>query len=318
MLGQIVVHGGAGIWRRNIRMGLIGVGKAASSGAKILARGGSALDAVEAAVSIMEDDPVFNAGKGSSLTVTGTVEMDSAIMDGRDLSAGAVALVRTVKNPIRLARLVMENTDHVLMAGKRAEMLARAFSLPTFNPVTAERRRLLMKFKKCRYDARLAWVQKNSKLLADHPEILTKDTVGAVARDGTGNFAAAASTGGIMMKLPGRIGDTPQIGCGVYSDNLAGAASATGLGEVAIRLVLSKTVCMLMENGASAPRAAALAVKAASRRLKGDAGVIAIDRQGRVAAVHNTPFMPWAFSTTKMRRPKTSPYGIITALRKVT
>lgn len=313
MSGKIVVHGGAGSWGRNIRRGLVGVRNAASAGSMILARGGPALDAVEAAVSVMEDDPVFNAGKGSSLTITETVEMDAAIMDGRYLSAGAVALVRNVKNPVRLARLVMENCDHVLLAGETAEKFATAFSLPKTDPVTAARRQMLMELKKHPSDTRVRWVQKNRKLLDAHPEILRNDTVGAVALDGNGNFAAAASTGGVAMKLPGRIGDTPLIGCGLYSDNQAGAATVTGIGEVAIRLALSKTVCSMMEQGFSAPRAAALAIRAASRRLKGRAGVIAIDRRGRVAAVHNTPFMPWAFSTTKMRAPKTSPRGKIVA-----
>lgn len=137
-MARIVVHGGAGFWRKDVRRGLAGVSAAASAGVELLRSGGSALDAVEAAVLVMEDSPVFNAGKGSSLTVAGTVEMDAAIMDGRDLSAGAVALLRKVKNPIRLARIIMEKTDHVLLAGEKAEELANAFSLPLANPVTVQ------------------------------------------------------------------------------------------------------------------------------------------------------------------------------------
>jgi beta-aspartyl-peptidase (threonine type) len=261
----------------------------------------------------MENDPVFNAGKGSSLTFIGTVEMDAAIMDGRDLSAGAVALVRSVKNPVRLARLVMENTDHVLLAGRSAERLAKAFSLPSANPITQERRRMLLKFKKGPLNARLSWVNKNPKLLRERPEIIRRDTVGAVAVDSKGNFAAAASTGGTTMKLPGRIGDTAQIGSGLYSDNRCGAATVTGWGELAIKLALSRTVCLMMERGLPATRAAELAVRTASKRLKGDAGVIAIDRHGQVAAVHNTPFMPWAFSTVEMESPKASSRGKMVA-----
>jgi beta-aspartyl-peptidase (threonine type) len=313
MLGKIVVHGGAGIWRKDVRRGLLGVSRAAAAGSRILARSGSALDAVEAAVIIMEDDPVFNAGKGSSLTFTGTVEMDAAIMDGRDLSAGAVALLHTVKNPIRLARLVMEKTDHVLLAGENAERLARSFSLPRTNPITAERRRRYLMFKKGRVDARIGWIQKNRALIDEHPEILGGDTVGAVAVDVEGNFAAASSTGGVMLKLPGRIGDTPQIGCGLYSDNSSGAATVTGVGEVAIRLTMSKEVCLLMEHGRPAAEAAAIAVRKASNRLKGSAGVIAIDCKGRVAIVHNSPFMPWSLSTTGTRKPKSGPRGRILA-----
>lgn len=311
--GKIIVHGGAGFWRSGVRSALIGVRNAASSGSRILGNGGSALDAVEAAVSVMEDDPVFNAGRGSSLTFSGTVEMDAAIMDGRDLSAGAVALVRKVKNPVHLARLVMERTDHVLLAGRTAEKLAKAHSLPATDPITPERRRMLLRLKRGPLGARFAWVRKNPILLRKHPEIIKHDTVGAVAVDAKGNFAAAASTGGTTMKLPGRIGDTPQIGSGVYSDNRCGAATVTGWGEVAIKLTLSKAVCSAMERGLPAPRAAELAVRTASKRLKGDAGVIAIDRHGQLAAVHNTPYMPWAFWATGMRAPKAASRGKIVA-----
>ncbi len=311
--GRIVVHGGAGFWRRDIRKALTGVRNAASAGSRILISGGSALDAVEAAVCVMEDDPLFNAGRGSSLTFTETVEMDASIMDGRNLSAGAVALIRKVKNPVRLARLVMEKTDHVLLAGRSAEALAKAYSLPTRNPITPQRRRMLLALKKDPANARLSWVKRNPALLHEHPEIVTHDTVGAVAVDGQGNFAAASSTGGTAMKLPGRIGDTPQIGSGLYSDNTSGAATVTGVGEIAVRLTLSKAVCSMMERGIPASRAAELAVKTASSRLKGQAGVIALDRRGQIAAVHNTPYMPWAYSTIDMRIPLTKSHGKIVA-----
>ncbi len=271
------------------------------------------MDAVEKAVAVMEDNPIFNAGKGSSLTAAGTIEMDAAIMNGRDLSAGAVALMHRIKNPVRFARLVMEKTDHVLMAGERAEKLAGALSVPLGNPVTKHRRQLFLELRKNGKGPRARWIERNPHLLAEHPELLSKDTVGAVAVDELGDFAAAASTGGPTMKLPGRIGDTPQIGAGLYSDNRAGAVTVTGLGEVAIRLVLSKTVCSLMENGMTPQAAASRAVRQASTRLKGDAGVIAIDRFGRIAAVQNTPFMPWAFSDVKMKKPETHPHGTIVA-----
>ncbi len=313
MMARIVVHGGAGFWRRDIRRGIAGVGNAVSAGSEVLRRGGAALDAVEAAIVVMEDNPVFNAGKGSSLTAAGTVEMDAAIMDGQNLSAGAVALLHNVKNPIRLARIVMEKTDHVLLAGEKAEELAQSFKLPQANPVTAYRRRVLLELKRDLRSPRARWIENNPKLLAEHPELLRKDTVGAVAADDDGNFAAAASTGGPTMKLPGRIGDTPQIGSGLYADDMAGAATVTGLGEVAIRLTLSKTVCSLMENGATAQAASVQAVKTASNRLRGEAGVIAIDCNGRIAAVHNTPLMPWAFSDTRMKEPKTHQHGKIVA-----
>ena len=311
MMARIVVHGGAGFWRRDIRRGLLGVSAAASHGMDILRRDGSALDAVEAAVWTMEDNPVFNAGIGSSLTLTGRVEMDAAIMDGHDLSAGAVALIRRVKNPVRLARIVMEKTDHVLLAGEEAEKLASAFMLPQANPVTASKRQMLHRLKKGSRDRRSVWVERNENLLKEHPEVVRKDTVGAVALDAMGNFAVAASTGGPMMKLPGRIGDTPQIGSGLYADNRVGAATATGLGEVAIKLALAKTVCSQMESGLTAHAAARRGVEAASRRLRGEAGVIAIDRFGHIAAVHNTPLMPWAFSDAKMSKPRACKSGKI-------
>lgn len=310
---KIIVHGGAGFWKSDIRKALTGVRNAAIAGSTILAGGGSALDSVEAAVSVLEDDPLFNAGKGSSLTFNGKVEMDAAIMEGTDLSAGAVALVRNVRNPVQLARLVMEKTDHVLLAGRTAERLAKAFSLPLTYPITPRRRRMLVKLKAGGPDARLAWAMKNPLLLRNHPEIIDHDTVGAVAVDGDGNFAAAASTGGTMMKLPGRIGDTPQIGSGLYADNSSGAATVTGWGEIAVRLTLSKDVCSYMERGQPATRAAERAVRLASKRLNGEAGVIAIDRHGQVAAVHNTPYMPWAFWTTGLRAPRAASRGTIVA-----
>ena len=299
MTAVIVVHGGAGFLRQDLRRGLDGVIFAAKAGSDCLKKGRTALDAVESAVVTMEDNEIFNAGRGSALTYRGTVEMDAAIMDGKTLSAGAVALVHNVKNPVRLARLVMERTDHVLIAGESAEQLAKVFSLPKCNPITARRRRMYMKLKKETKNL----PTKNSLLLRDRPGILT-DTVGAVALDLHGNSAAAASTGGITLKIPGRIGDTPQIGSGLYTDNTSGASTATGLGEVAIKLALSKAICTMMEQGMSAPEASLRAIKSATRRLNGQAGVISIDKRGRTAAVHNSKFMPWAYCTVKMQSAK--------------
>ena len=309
---KIIVHGGAGFWRSDIKLARIGVERAACEGLGALSNGRSALDAVEAAVMTMEDNPIFNAGKGSALTCLGTIEMDAGIMDGRDLSAGAVALVRRVKNPVHLARIVMENTDHVLLAGTTAEKLAKSFRLPLTNPFTAKRRRAWLR---ARRGARgmIPWLKKNRALLKIHPEILGHDTVGAVAVDAQENFASASSTGGMGMKLPGRIGDTPLIGSGLYSDNKSGAVTVTGWGEIAVRLALSRTVCLMMQSGISAPRAAEKCVRMASTRLRGHIGVIAIDRSGRLTAVHNTAYMPWAYATASMRRPMVFPRGRIVA-----
>ncbi len=297
---------------------MVGLRKAASSGSNVLERDGSAVDAVEVAVSALEDNPTFNAGKGSALTFSGTVEMDAAIMDGSDLSAGAVALIHRVKNPVQLARLVMEKTDHVFLAGRAAEKLAKAYSLPTTNPITRKRLEMLARFKRSPLSAGLARAKRNPALLREHPELFEHDTVGAVAFDSNGNFATASSTGGTAMKMPGRIGDTPLIGAGAYADNASGAATVTGLGEVAIKLNLSHAVCYMMGRGMSANKAAESAVRMASKRLSGNAGVIAIDLKGRMAAVHNTPYLPWAFWTTKMRSPKAISRGkIVTRLRYV-
>lgn len=290
------------MWKKDIPKGLKGVAAAASRGAQVLAEHRSSLEAVEEAVSLMEDNSIFNAGRGSALTYAGTVEMDAAIMEGRSLSAGAVALVRNVKNPIQLARLVMEKTDHVLIVGENAERLARDYGLPTANPITSKRHNLWLKLKKHHGAPQTRWFRKNVKLLEEHPDLFSADTVGAIAVDAKGNFAAAASTGGVMMKIPGRVGDTPVIGAGLYADNLAGAATVTGVGEVAVRMGLSERVCLMMERGLAANRAASAAVRGASERLRGEAGAIAIDRRGRIAAVHNTPYMPWAYSIAKSRK----------------
>jgi L-asparaginase / beta-aspartyl-peptidase len=282
----------------------MGVEKATREGSRVLADGGCALDAVEAAICVMEDNPIFNAGKGSALTCIGTVEMDAGIMDGRSLDAGAVALVRRVKNPIHLARIVMEKTDHVLVAGATAERLARTFHLPSTNPVTPKRRLALERTRRAMARGRVSSLKRNRILQEKYPHLLGHDTVGAVAVDAAGNFAAAASTGGTAMKLPGRIGDTPLLGSGLYSDNKSGAATVTGWGEVAVKLGLSRIMCLMMQRGSSASKAAEICVRMASERLHGHAGIIAIDRSGGIAAVQNTAYMPWAFATASMNIPR--------------
>ena len=302
----------AEFWKSTLRRGLRGVIAAARTGTDVLNHSGSAVDAVEEAVASMEENPAFEAGIGSPYSLIRTIEMDAAIMDGRDLSAGAVTLSRNIKNPVRAARLVMEKTDHVLMAGPAVDRLATLFRLPKSKPGITAQREVWRKLKAEPASWR-DWLPKNLQLLAEHPEAFRHETVGAVAVDAKGNFAAAASTGGLTMKLPGRIGDTPIIGAGLYADNLSGAATVTGIGEVAIKLALSKEVCSMMSDGLSALGASIRGVTTASIRLKGDMGVIAIDRSGRIASVHNSPYMPWAFSTTKMRKPEASLRGKIVA-----
>jgi beta-aspartyl-peptidase (threonine type) len=296
-----VVHGGAGIWKADRRRkGLRGVRRAAADGVDILRIGGTALDAVESSVVTMEDDPTFNAGYGSALNLLGQVEMDASIMDGRTLHAGAVALVTRVKNPIRLARLVMEKTDHVLVASTGAERLARLFRLESRDPVTCRAKSSwrLLRAQLARGD--VAYLPKMSKLVQKLPEIMSTGTVGAVARDKAGNIAAATSTGGLTMRLPGRIGDTPLIGSGTYADE-AGGCSVTGIGEGAIRLALAKTACDLIQRGSSAQKAAERSVRLLQERLGVQIGMVTIDAHGRIGSAHSTPDLCWAFAMSRMR-----------------
>jgi beta-aspartyl-peptidase (threonine type) len=302
----IVVHGGAGAWRHEkVNSGVEGVKEAAKVGFEILRQNGSALDAVEAAVTQMEDNEVFNAGLGSALTIDKKIEMEASIMDGKNLNAGAVGLLCDIKNPIHLARLVMENTDHVFIVGYGAEKLANIFGLKRRNPFTEAR---VQDWHEAR--ERLAEIQRLSKihkLLASYPRLFELETVGAVALDKNSDVAAATSTGGFTLKFPGRIGDSPLIGSGNYADNECGACSATGVGEVAIKLVLAKTTCESMRNGNSAQDAVEKSIRLASLKMNGlSMGLIAVDMYGRIGAAHNSPNLCWAYMTTDKRTPVAS------------
>jgi L-asparaginase / beta-aspartyl-peptidase len=271
---SIIVHGGAGpIKDDSLAARLEGCKAAALVGWKILEQGGLALDAAEAAVVVLEDDPVFNAGTGSTLNSLGQVEMDAAIMEGHSLRAGAVATVTGVKNPIRLARRVMEDRRHVLFAGEGARLFARQIGFPEYPPealiVDRERKR---------------WEQKHG-------------TVGCVAFDSDGRLAVATSTGGIFDKLPGRVGDSPLIGCGTYADDY-GAASCTGQGEAIIRVVLAKSVVDLLKAGIDPKSAAEQSIALLAEKTASTGGVIVIDRHGRIGFTRNTTHMPvcWMMS----------------------
>jgi len=299
----IAIHGGAGFWpSRKHRLALDGVEEAAMRGYSVLAKDGTALKAVEEATISMEDSPVFNAGVGSNLNLKGEAEMDASIMDGRTLGAGAVALVKSFKNPVSLARLVMEETDHVFLAGIGAERLGELYALRRANPVSGARLEDWKKLRSRLLSGKTKNLPRTLKLLRKHPEIGV-GTVGAIAIDKNGNVAAATSTGGTALKFPGRIGDTPLIGCGTYADNECGAASATGVGEGAIRLVLAKTACDLMSEGAVAQKAAEQVVKLENRRIGLPIGIITLDRRGNVGAAHSTPNMCWAFLRKGLRKP---------------
>ncbi len=277
----IVVHGGAwGIPDEQIDENIKGVEEAAKQGWNIL-KDGSALDAVIAAVNSLEDNPVFDAGIGSVLTEDGTVEMDALIMDGRSLGAGAVAGLRDVRYPIRLARLVMEKTPHVLMIGAGANKLAEEFGVERITQdqlVTDEARRGLDE-----------WLKEKR-----FGETFGHDTVGAVALDSEGNLAAATSTGGVTGKRVGRVGDVPIIGSGGYADNRVGAVSTTGHGESILKVNLAKLVLSYMDSGMDIQEAAEKALGYMHVRVKGNGGLIAVDPQGNIAYAFTTKRMVWA------------------------
>ena len=296
----IIVHGGAGEWPKSKQAaGLSGVGEAATRGFKLLQQGKSSIKAVEAAVMEMEDNPVFNAGSGSTLNLVGQVEADAGIMDGKTRRGAGVALLRNTKNPISLARLVMEKTDHALLAGKSAERLGEAFGLPKANLKLPER---VYQWKQAKRDLAkgvLGGFSRNLKLIRSKGQNIVGDTVGALAIDQNGDLAAADSTGGVSLKLPGRIGDSPILGAGLYADNRIGAATATGIGEIAMRFVVSKSACDAMRS-LTAQQAASQTVNLVTKLAGRGLGVVTLDRNGRYGVAHNTPHLCWA-SVTKNR-----------------
>ena len=269
----IAIHGGAGVLRAEKpgarhRQALE---QALEAGYEVLCREGTSLDAVAAAVVVLEDSPLFNAGRGSSFNADGEIEMDASIMEGAALRAGAVAAVRRIRNPILAARAVMEASRHVLLAGAGAERFARKRGLKMEDPSYFAT------------EKRLAALKQNRK---DY-----HGTVGAVALDAAGNLAAATSTGGYTGKLPGRIGDSPIIGAGTYADNRACAVSGTGLGEAFMRAAIAHDICARMLYMKSPLLAAARAALNHVARLGGDGGLIAVDRRGNVAMPFNSEGM---------------------------
>ena len=282
----IIIHGGAGVTpraemsaerERAIREGLAA---SAEAGRAVLREGGSSVSAVEAAVRVMEDSPLFNAGKGASFNRAGFNEHDASIMDGATLVAGAVGAVRHVRNPIGLARLVMERSPHVLMVGGGAE----AFALEQGVALVAASY-FFTEHKWQSLQARLEREREQERLAAAQDAGLA-GTVGAVALDRDGNLAAATSTGGREGKLPGRLGDSPVIGAGTYAANNSCAVSCTGDGELVLRLAAAKELSDLVALAGKSLSGAAEIVCAKVKALGGDIGLVAIDRLGRVA----TPF----------------------------
>ena len=284
---RLVVHGGAGVIERNrltpekdreIRAGL---DRALQAGSAVLDRGGSALDAVEATARVLEDDPNFNAGRGAVFTYQGTIELDASIMDGRTRAAGAVTGVTATKNPISLARAVMERSPHVFLSREGADEFSRLQGLEQAPPEyfqTPERRRQLEELR--------------SRPSAEFFDIDVKyGTVGAVALDRNGHVAAATSTGGLTGKRWGRIGDSPIIGAGTFADDRACAVSATGAGEYFIRVGVAHEICARMRLDGESPQAAADAVMAEVLALGGSGGVIVVTPRGEAVYSFNTPGM---------------------------
>jgi L-asparaginase / beta-aspartyl-peptidase len=278
----LIVHGGAAPDPADGRDGLReGVRAAVLAGWRVLAEHGRALDAVEATVRALEDDPRFNAGRGSVLTAAGTVEMDASIMEGDRLECGAVAAVNRVANPITLARHVLEERRHVLLVAEGAHAFARSVGLPDCDPAS-----LITDRQRAR--------------LARHG----LGTVGAVALDRHGTVAAATSTGGMAGKRPGRVGDSALIGCGTYADSSLGGVSCTGSGEAIVRVVLARRALDYLKEADDPDYAAKVAVDLLVEEGRGEGGLILVDWRGRVGYAHSTPFMPVGWMSPALDAPQ--------------
>ncbi len=297
----LVIHGGAGtILKASMtpekeKLYKQGLQNALNAGNTILKNGGTALDAVEATIKVLEDDSLFNAGKGAVFTNEGKNELDASIMDGKTLKAGAVAGVTNIKNPITAARAVMDKSEHVLMAGKGAELFAAANGCTVVDPsyfFTTERWNDLLEAKK--EDSLKALHKDSTKALLKQPDNhdYKYGTVGAVALDMYGNLAAATSTGGMTDKRYGRVGDSPIIGAGTYADNNTCAISCTGWGEFYIRLVMAKTISDKMEFAHESLKDAANdMIMKKLPALGGDGGLIAVDKDGNFTMSFDTDGM---------------------------
>jgi len=296
---SIIIHGGAGtILKKNMTPEKEATYKAKLEeaihvGYEILKNGGSSLDAVQKTINVMEDSPLFNSGKGAVFTNAGTNEHDASIMDGKTLNAGASAGTQTVRNPINLARAVMENSPHVMLSGKGAELFAQEQGLEIVDPsyfYTENRFKTLQRIKereesKQKLDAKATFYDtdiKDSKF----------GTVGCVALDKNGNLAAGTSTGGMTNKRWGRIGDSPIIGAGTYANNATCAVSSTGWGEYFIRAMVAYDISALMEyKGLTLKEAAQEVIQKKLPELGGDGGIVAVDKYGNMVAEFNTAGM---------------------------
>jgi len=300
MKPSLIVHGGAwDIPDDAIESCHAGCRRALAAGWSILASGGSALDAVEAAVMVLEDDPVFDAGFGSHLNLDGHVECDAIVMNAATLRAGAVAGLQRIKNPIRLARKILERSNHMMLISSGAERFAAQHGLDLCDPEELVSPAEREAWSKCKQD----------KHAAEHHRGHEQGTVGAVALDAGGHLFAATSTGGTCCKLPGRVGDSPLIGCGCYADAEAGGVSCTGYGEAIMKVVLAKSAvdllrrpetCLDSPAGAScelstAEIVAREAIHVLAKRTRATGGLILLDRHGVPGFAFNTPRMAYGY-----------------------
>jgi L-asparaginase / beta-aspartyl-peptidase len=289
----LLIHGGA--WAMPdaaIAAHESGIANALATGYALLENGATAVDAVEAAVAVMEDDDTFDAGRGSFLTQDGRVQMDALLMNGENLRTGGVACVERLRNPIRAARLVLDKSPHVYFVGIGAERFARQHGMALCDNMDLVVRREQERLYKAQADELAGLPDETfSGSLESH------DTVGAVALDIHGNIAAGTSTGGTLNKAPGRVGDSSLIGCGCYADNLSAAVSLTGWGEPIMKLVLGKRAVDRVAAGFSPDEAAHEAIAYLYDRLGGHGGIILLGPDGRVGLAHNTPRMAWGLQT---------------------
>lgn len=289
----VIVHGGAWavpeiLWDKSVA----GVKTAALHGYQVLKDGGSVVDVAEAAVISLEDNPVFDAGTGSVLTFDEQVEMDAIIMNGATMQAGAVAAIRNIPNPVKVARLIMEKTPHVMLAGEGANKFASQYGINEVDKdllITPYAKEELAEYKKYTNTVYCLF----NKI--DHANPVGHDTVGCAVVDQKGHTACATSTGGITAKMPGRVGDSPIIGAGGYADDEVGAVSTTGCGEAIMKACLARHIALVMETGQDVVTAIKTGLNHMESRINGFGGAIAVSSKGDVGMQFSTPRMPWAY-----------------------
>jgi beta-aspartyl-peptidase (threonine type) len=293
MKPSLIVHGGAwDIPDEAVDACKQGCLQALGEGWKILAAGGSSLDAIEAAIIVLENDPVFDAGFGSHLNADGRVECDAIVMEGATLRSGAAAGLQRIKNPVRAARAIYEKCPHMMLVGEGAERFVKEKGIPFCAPEELVSEAEWEAYLRCSKDEHAA----------EHHRGHEQGTVGAVAIDREGRLFAATSTGGTCCKLPGRVGDSPLIGCGCYADSTAGGVSCTGYGEAIMKIVMAKMAVDLLSRPRDrvsgvehAKQAAQISVKHLAERGRGTGGLILLDKEGTPAFAFNTPRMAYGY-----------------------